>query len=400
LSGGSNGFVADAKPARDVSLDYLRATLTLMVVAHHSCLAYTQFAHSDSQNYLASTAPVVDASRWLFLDYAENFNDVFFMSLMFFVSGLFVLPSLRRSGAAAFLRHRCVRLGLPFVIGMTALMPAAYYAGWRAAGHHEGYLEYWRLNITTHGWPPGPLWFIWMLLLFDAIAAALYAVFPRPTFNISPTLRWIAERPAAAFALMILVCALLYLPMLAAFGFGLWAPFLTKPFYFQVCRIGLYLAWFFAGASVGAQDLDRGLLSREGKLARRWRWWIARSFLAYNLLIFVPRSPSLIAALSVRDLGALEALLWVVSCVASCFGFLALFRGLVRTRRPWMDSLARSAYSIYLVHYFFVLWVQFALLGLPLFAGIKFVITFVLALLFSWATAQALLRIPGARRVL
>ena len=371
-----------------------------MVVAHHSSLAYTEFAHVDPRNYLASTAPVVDASRWLFLDYAENFDDVFFMSLMFFVSGLFVLPSLRRSGTAAFLRHRCVRLGLPFVIGMLTLMPAAYYAAWRATGHHEGYLEYWGMNITRHGWPPGPLWFVWMLLLFDAFAAALFALSPRRAFKSSPTLRGIAERPPPAFAVMVVVCALLYLPMLAAFGFGLWAPLLTKPFYFQVCRIGLYLAWFFAGALVGAQDLDRGLLSREGMLARHWRGWIAGSFIAYNLLIFIPRSPSLIGALTARGMGALEAILWVVSCVASCFGFLALFRGVVRTRRTWMDSLARSAYSIYLVHYFFVLWVQFFLLGLPVFAGIKFVITFALALAFSWTTAQGLLRISGARRVL
>lgn len=32
-------------PARDISIDYLRATLTLLVVAHHSALAYTTFAH-------------------------------------------------------------------------------------------------------------------------------------------------------------------------------------------------------------------------------------------------------------------------------------------------------------------------------------------------------------------
>ncbi len=99
-------FTTDVKSRRDVSLDYLRATLTVMVVAHHSSLAYTHFAHIDSKNYLASSAPVIDEARWLFLDYAENFNDVFFMSLMFFISGLFVLPSLRRSGAAAFLRNR------------------------------------------------------------------------------------------------------------------------------------------------------------------------------------------------------------------------------------------------------------------------------------------------------
>ena len=380
-------------------MDYLRATLTLMVVAHHSSLAYTRFAHIDPRNYLASTAPVVDEARWLFLDYAENFNDVFFMSLMFFISGLFVLPSLRRSGAVAFVGQRLIRLGLPFLVGVTVLMPAAYYAGWLAAGHPEGYLDYWLQNLT-HGWPPGPLWFVWVLLLFDIIAAAAFAVFPRRMSERLSLPRWLVKRPLAAFGVMFLVCALIYLPMLSIFGFDVWAPLLTPPFYFQVCRIGLYLAWFFAGAWVGADDLDRGLLSRNGRLARDWRWWVAGCFVAYNLLIFVPRSQSLMSVLSVRSMGALEAILWVFSCVASGFGFLALFRGVVRTRRRWMDSLARSAYTIYLVHYFFVLWAQFALLGLAASAGVKFAATFAFALLFSWMTARVLLRIPGVRRIL
>jgi hypothetical protein len=48
---------------RDVAFDYLKATVILMVVAHHSCLAYTTFAHFDPADYLKSTAPVVDTAR-------------------------------------------------------------------------------------------------------------------------------------------------------------------------------------------------------------------------------------------------------------------------------------------------------------------------------------------------
>jgi glucans biosynthesis protein C len=72
-----------------------------MVIAHHSCLAYTTFASFDKQDIFRSTAPVVDASRWVFFDYAENFNGVFFRSLMFFISGLFVYQALRRHGTAS-----------------------------------------------------------------------------------------------------------------------------------------------------------------------------------------------------------------------------------------------------------------------------------------------------------
>ena len=98
--------------------------------------------------------------------------------------------------------------------------------------------------------------------------------------------------------------------------------------------------------------------------------------------------------------GVIEAFLWVISCVASCFGFLALFRGAVRTRRPWMDSLSRSAYVIYIVHYVYVLWLQRALMAVNVHASLKFLIVFSGAVLFSWLTAQGLLAAPWLRRVL
>src|ERR1700728_2714477 len=111
-----------ATARRDLSIDYLRTTLTLMVIAHHSSLAYTTFAYFDTEHIFQSTAPVVDSSRWIFLNYAENFNDVFFMSLMFFVSGLFVYPALRRHGVFRFMRGRLRRLGIPFAFALVILM--------------------------------------------------------------------------------------------------------------------------------------------------------------------------------------------------------------------------------------------------------------------------------------
>jgi glucan biosynthesis protein C len=106
-------------PHRDVSIDYLRTTLTLMVLAHHSSLAYTTFAHFDKQHIFQSTAPVVDVTRWPFFDYAENFNDVFFMSLMFFVSGLFVYGPLARRWrlwiSGCFLAYNALASSLSFV---------------------------------------------------------------------------------------------------------------------------------------------------------------------------------------------------------------------------------------------------------------------------------------------
>ena len=131
----------------------------MLVVAHHAALAYNTFSHYNPSNYVRSTAPVVDAVRSTPLDCLVAWNDLFFMSLMFLISGLFVAPSITRKGISQFLVDRTKRLGIPFVIAVTLLIPIAYYPSWLLSdtAHQGGFL---RRFFTIDGWSPGPLWFV------------------------------------------------------------------------------------------------------------------------------------------------------------------------------------------------------------------------------------------------
>src|ERR1017187_135466 len=101
--------------ARNAALDRARTFITMLVLIHHSVIAYTYFGHTDKQSFLGFHGVVL-------------FNDRFFMAAMVFLSGLFVWPSLTRKGTGWFLRDRCWRLGLPFIVCPVILMPLAYYA--------------------------------------------------------------------------------------------------------------------------------------------------------------------------------------------------------------------------------------------------------------------------------
>lgn len=376
--------------ARDLSIDYLRTTLTLMVIGHHSSLAYTTFAYFDKEHMFRSTAPVVDSSRWLFFDYAENFNDVFFMSLMFFVSGLFVYPALRRHGTLGFIRERLLRLGVPFVFAVVFLMPVAYYASWQLTGRSTGFLSFY-LWLAEDRFAGGPEWFIWVLLLFGVVLALIALPLQRAMPAAARFMVKLQDHPLSTFAAVFFLASIVYLPLLAIYGFGAWTDLLTSPFSFQICRIGLYAMWFIFGFLVGAPGIDRGLLARDGALARHRRLWIWACVIAYNALVFIPK---------IYGQPKLEAVLWVLSCVASCFGFLALFRGIELHSRAWMNSLSRSAYVMYLVHYVFLTWMQRLMLDLPIHASIKFLFVFLSTTFLSWLTAQALLRIPKLNTIL
>src|SRR6218665_1418439 len=112
---------------RNLWVDYLRSALTVLVVAHHASLAYTTFAQFDKEAYIRSTHPIVDKQRWIGLDIFENFNDVFFMSLMFLIGGLFLMKSIDKKGTSIFIKDRFYRLFIPFIILGTFLMLIAYF---------------------------------------------------------------------------------------------------------------------------------------------------------------------------------------------------------------------------------------------------------------------------------
>ena len=247
------------RSSKAVWLDCLRASVTVLVVAHHSSLAYTNFARFDPGRYLASTAPIVDTVRWGFFDYAENFNDVFFMSLMFFLSGLLVLPGVARHGKIGYLRGRAKRLGLVFLLAVGLLMPLAYYPSYLQAGGSMSYLAYWFREFPKDGLPPGPPWFLWMLLLFDSIAVASLPALKSICAHAAKLFESWEGKPGKAFLTI----------------------FLTPPLYFQTSRMLPYFAWFAFGALMGAKGPDHGLVSRQGKLARRWPAWIAAWFMRY-----------------------------------------------------------------------------------------------------------------------
>ncbi|RZI37815.1 acyltransferase, partial [Herbaspirillum sp. HC18] len=90
------------------------------------------------------------------------------------------------------------------------------------------------------------------------------------------------ERPAVFWLTLVAVSIVTYVPALVYFGPNKW--FELGPFSVQASRILLYFAYFFIGASVGAANFDRGILSTEGQLPKsRWLWVIV-TLIPYCLL--------------------------------------------------------------------------------------------------------------------
>lgn len=394
---------ADAPQAQtSVAVGALRACITALVVAHHAVLAYHPYAPPPAASLTAEPRwwqafPIVDSQRWGGFGLLTLFNDLFFMSLMFFLSGLFVWHSLQRKGSGGFLRQRALRLGVPFVLAAAFLAPLAYFPTYLATGAAPSLSGFWRQWSSLGQWPAGPAWFLWVLLAFDALAAGLFLLLPKWGDTLGRLAANAARRPAAFFGLLAAISAVAYIPMAVAFTSAAWSSF--GPFVFQTSRLLHYAVYFFAGAGVGAYGLEKGLLAPDGKLARRWPAWLSTSLGAFTAALVV-----LIAALSSpgkpRLWETIGGFTFVLSCAASSFAFLALFVRFAKTGNRLLDSLRENAYGIYLLHYAFVSWLQYALLKTPLSGLAKGSVVFLGALALSWIVTAALRRIPAVARVI
>jgi len=381
-------------PVRIVALDRARTFVTLLVLLHHSVINYTWFGNGDPM-------------RWLGFDLVVLFNDSFFMAFMFFISGLFVRNSLARKGPAVFLRQRAWRLGVPFLISVFVLMPVAYYPSFLRY-HLPGttdfnFLHFWWHTLTVGPWPSGPAWFLWVLLALDVMAAAVWWIAPGMIDALGRLIYVARDRPVTVFGVFMIASITAYLPMHLAFGDISWLEWDGLPLPIQTSRILLYTASFFAGVGVGAVNLRAGLLAENGELAKRWPVWLAFAFVFYLAilgLVYIHHN-------WVADFGS-PPLLWKTShglafatySAAMAFTVSAFFLRFAKSGWRLLDALRPSAYGVFLLHYIFIIWLQYAVYDYSLPAVVKFAIVLSGTLSMGWGFTVMLRKIPVVARMI
>ena len=372
---------------RNFAFDRARSFLTLVVVLHHAVIPYTFFGHQDPKT-------------WIGFDVIVTATDSFFMAAFFFLSGLFVWPSLSRKSTATHLRDRLLRLGLPFAIAALTLIPLAYYAIALRHDPNVTFTAFWWKTVTVGPWPSGPTWFVWVLFAYDLVATVLHKISP----NLIDPINRLSERcfndPVKFFLFLLAVTAIVYVPALIHYSPNRWFEF--GPFSVQASRILLYAAYFFVGASIGAAHLNQGVLSADGRLAKSSWGWIVATVIPYALMwVMIYIKHQILGNPDTQPVWylAIYSLLFVAFSAAILFAILGFFLG---TKRPWpmLDRMQGDAYGIFLVHYPIVLWLQYWMFDYDVPAIVKGAVAFVLTVIFSWAVAAALRKIPGASHVL
>ncbi|WP_347332985.1 acyltransferase family protein [Marinimicrobium locisalis] len=153
--------------SRNQGFDALRIFLTLLVVVHHVSIVY-----GGAGGWYWKEASELDPSLVAF----NAVNQSFFMGLFFLLAGYFSIISLRQHGISAFVRGRAVRLGVPLLVYFLLISPLTV-----ALAIADTPSELWSTAVTLVArkqFEPGPLWFVFALILLSSLLAIIYARFP------------------------------------------------------------------------------------------------------------------------------------------------------------------------------------------------------------------------------
>lgn len=301
--------------------------------------------------------PFQDQQKWVAFDLVVLFIHSFRMPLFFLLAGFFARMVHQRRGTEGFLRHRLIRIGLPFAL----FLPMSY-----------GFARY--VLSQTHPEMEAPallsvhLWFLYYLLAYT-LAAALIGV--RVAWDEAFARFWTSPW---RWPLLIVITAVLLQPQAMA-GFDPDMKMMPNVWivlaYGQLYAVGWMLypvrhfmgewashAWKFSAAALL-------LLAAYLPLAMQLGANYAQQPTPHLVETLVPPEPvhtiaTLIAA----------AMTWLL--IAAVTG---IFLRYANRPSPLLRYLAASAYWVYLVHLFPVLYLPLLLSGWKAGSAIKFGIT-------------------------
>jgi glucans biosynthesis protein C len=347
------------------SLDNLRAILMWLGIVLHAAMYYT----AD----LPLVFPWRDDLRSRVADDVMALIHSFRMPAFFIIAGFLAAMLLEQRGPRGFLRHRTMRLALPFAVFWPFVWGASIAGGLLFMNR----IAFGQWGFDLSAMPArmlAPLslhmWFLWMLYFF-CLGTALLAGLPRGPFTAAG--RWFAQLGGAWWGFIPLTLPLVYAGM-------------SYPLGAIVAELGFLLPWnewlhhtMFFGFGLALWP-HRGVLLPHYQ--QHWKRY-ALAGLLFGMVADVLYRRSMTLGFSF----SYHAIAWLWS-----FAAIGLALKLLDRRRPWLAYLADSAYWVYLVHFPVVTFVAAALYQQPLPAIAKMLVGIVVTTAFCLASYELFVR--------
>lgn len=366
-------------------LDNLRASLVALVICHHANAAY---GSPGGWYYIVheSGGAVTEVLTTMFAAVTQ----AFFMSSFFMISAYFTVPAYDRKGGWGFVRRRLVRLGIPLLVYYYVLSLLLHYMIRCFKGNaDEGLFAFFSEHFLRYA-EPGPLWFTFTLLIFEGFYIAFRQIATR------------LRQAPRTYPLPDDRQTLLFIVGIGLFTFLLrqWQPLTAFVFHLRLAFFPLYVCMFVFGLIAYRSDWFRLLTTKQ---ANRW---FRVSLVA---IAIAPVFMILNAALGYDAYKFWGGFNWQCYAYAAwepflCVGInmklIVLYRERFDFSTAFTRSMAKSSYTAYIFHAFFVviatyLFTFFSLGRIP-----EIVLMWPVAVTSCFLFADMVRRLPLLRKVL
>ena len=360
-------------------LDVVRTIALMMGIVFHGALSFMPIFIGWA---------VMDVSTSDIIPMLVLISHAFRMPLFFMLAGFFVAKSLSKTGVINVIKHRLIRIGIPFILGWMLLRPlliAAWIAGSQDMQGDIDWVMVWQavwrnlaqlpdgLLIGTH------LWFLYYLLMVTVASSLLYPLIRR-FFVCHVTLveRWQPIIMVAVVMASTAACIWFMpswsiatpdkslvpvVPVLLLYSLCFWVGIVFQQHqkvFFRLTQCSLWSVLCLLGATLCCLSLAQ----YEGQFGLPHYMWIK---LAYSLCY--------------------AALMWLI--ISNLIG---VCRRYCRQPSKLTRYFSDAAYGVYLLHLPVVIFVQISVSELPLSWWLKLPLVFIVSTLISLGLYDVLIR--------
>lgn len=364
-------------PAKPLAgLDAVRVCAAFAVVMLHATVPYLQYQMPGlAWSTHDAPSPLVDVISWTI--------ELFVMPLFLVIAGILAWRTLSRRGASALVTSRAKRLLVPFLFGCVVILPLDLHV-WVLGWVLDGEVPLVKLrsfkfdpSVDKHLWGTSHLWFLQYLFLYVAALAGCALI---GCERIARKISWPVRRPVIGWLMLLAATALVTASVSPEVVWGFQHSFLPVPSKF------IYSATFFAlGVLIAVNDPGLNWLRVN---AHRLTWFaVPATFVA------VTAGRAYLGGAQWAS-NEMVGLVTVTGAVAAALAIIAMALRHVERLPLTFQYLAAASFWVYLIHHPFVglIHIDLKLLLPEAPPELKFVLTMLVASVFSVATYEAFVR--------
>lgn len=357
-------------------LDNLRTFITMLVIVFHTAMTFGPV--EGWYFYEPHDKLVVRGIIYFFIAVSQ----AWFMSLLFFLAGLFTPASYEKRKLSKFLKEKLLRLGIPFMIYVLLIIPVIQHRYlWSFEGYTGDIFAYYKEILENRSFiGSGPMWFALVLLLLSGGYAVYRSLQPK----------WLVADEKQLFPkkhrifLPALSLGLLFFVVRIFFPINLWLDLFGISF-LDLSHMPAYILFFVLGVMDSRARWTEEIPKKQGKL------WLAIFVVLVGIwpaIIFSGLTPegSLDAFFGGVTWQSLLYSIWeALVAFSAMIGLVWFFARHLNKQNSLLDEMAGASFMVYIIHTPFLVLVGYLMENVRMYPLIKWPLESIISIIVCFS---------------